>query len=80
MGVTIGMLGAVRAQYHLRQVFVYLDMHPLNRPEVMVPYAKEKFDAQGSLVDEKTRKKIEELLRALVAWTVRLKKIPVAQA
>lgn len=33
-------------------------MHPLNRPEVMIPYAQDKFDAQGNLVDEKTKERI----------------------
>ena len=45
MGASPGMLGTARAQYHLRQTFVFLNMCPLNRPEVMVPYANEKIDA-----------------------------------
>jgi chromate reductase len=65
MGASPGMLGTARAQYHLRQVFVYLNMHALNRPEVMVPAAHEKFDAKGRLTDAKTREKIKELLKAL---------------
>ena len=80
MGASIGMLGAARAQYHLRQAFVYLDMHPLNRPDVLIPYAQDKFDAQGNLVDEKTKERIRELVVALAAWAARLKKVQVAQA
>lgn len=30
MSASIGRLGGARAQYHLRQSFVYLNMHPLN--------------------------------------------------
>ena len=42
MGASPGMLGTARAQYHLRQSCVFLNMHPLNKPEVMVPFAHEK--------------------------------------
>jgi len=74
MSASGGMLGGARAQYHLRQTFIFLDMHPLNRPEVIVPYASEKIDDKGRVVDEKTREKISELLINLVAWTKKLKK------
>lgn len=73
MGASIGMLGTARAQYHLRQIFVYLNMYALNRPEVMIPNAADKFDANGDLVDEDTRKRIRELMSALTNWTIRLK-------
>ena len=72
MGASIGMLGTARAQYHLRQSCVFLNMYPLNRPEVMVPFAQDKFDDTGRLTDSKTREKIAELLEALIAWTRRL--------
>jgi chromate reductase len=73
MGASIGMLGTARAQYHLRQSFVFLNMHPLNQPEVMVPFAQDKVDSNSRLTDEKTRKKIGELLESLVVWTKKLK-------
>ena len=71
MGASVGSLGTARAQYHLRQVFVYVNMHPLNRPEVMIANAAERFDAQGNLTDEKTRDHIRQLLAALVEVTRR---------
>jgi chromate reductase len=73
MSASTGMLGGARAQYHLRQSFVFLDMHPVNRPEVFVTFAGQKFDQEGRLIDEQTRKFIGELLKALVASTKRLK-------
>ena len=73
MGASVGMLGTARAQYHLRQSCVFLNMHPLNRPEVMVPFAQEKVDDKGRLTDQKTREKIAELVEALIVWTRRLK-------
>jgi chromate reductase len=49
-------------------------MHPLNRPEVMVPNAKDNFDEQGQLKDEKTKLLVAQLLKGLVTWTRRLEK------
>ncbi len=74
MGASIGMLGTARAQYHLRQSLVFLNMYPLNQPEVMVPFAQEKIDQNGRVTDPKTREKIKELLEVLVIWTRKLKK------
>ena len=73
MGASVGMAGTARAQYHLRQCFVFLTCFALNQPEVMVPFAQEKIDKDGKLTDQKTREKIRELLEALVAWTNKLK-------
>lgn len=69
-----GMFGGARAQYHLRQSFVFLNMHPVNQPEVMIGKAHEKFDANGNLTDEVARKLISQLLQNLVDWTRRLGK------
>lgn len=66
-----GGLGTARAQYHLRQICVFLDMHPLNKPEVFVRVA-ESFNPDGSLKDESVRPKVAALLTALLAWTRRL--------
>jgi chromate reductase len=73
MGASIGMLGTARAQYHLRQCCVFLNMFPLNNPEVMIPNAADRFDDDGNLVDDKSRELIAQLLESLVAWTRRLK-------
>ena len=69
MSASTGMLGGARAQYHLRQVFVFLDMHPINRPEVFVTFAPSKFDEKGALTDETAKELIRKLLENLVAWT-----------
>jgi chromate reductase len=68
MGASVGAMGTSRAQYHLRQVFVFLNMYPLNRPEVMIANATKCFDAKGNLTDEDTKAHIQKLLVALVAW------------
>jgi chromate reductase, NAD(P)H dehydrogenase (quinone) len=74
MSASIGMLGGARAQYHLRQIFVFLNMFPINGPEVIVPFAQDKFDAHGKLIDENTQKFLRQLLQNLVNWTRRLRK------
>ena len=73
MGASVGMLGTARAQYHLRQSFVFLNMLPVNRPEVMVAFADKKVDQQGNLTDETTKKLVRQLLENLVAWTMKLR-------
>jgi chromate reductase, NAD(P)H dehydrogenase (quinone) len=73
MGASTGMLGTSRAQYHLRQTFVFLQMYAVNLPEVMIPFAPQKFDENGVLKDDFSKKAISGLLQALVAWTVKLK-------
>ena len=72
MGGSSGMAGATRAQLHLRQTFVFMNMFPINRPQVNIPKIQDKFDQNGSLNDKETEEKIRELLKSLVDWTIRL--------
>jgi chromate reductase len=69
MGASIGAIGTARAQYHLRQVMVFLNMFPVNQPEVMIGAANERFDTVGNLTDEETREYVGRLVRSLVDWT-----------
>ena len=73
MSASTGMLGGARAQYHLRQTFVFLNMYPVNKPEVMVNFAAQKFDEKGNLLDQKTKDLIKQLLGNLVSWSKKLK-------
>ena len=65
MGASVGALGTARAQYHLRQCFVFLDMPAVNQPEVMISAAATKFDQSGNLTDDMARKLIGQLLTNL---------------
>jgi chromate reductase len=60
-----GGMGTSRAQYHLRQVCVYLNIHPLNKPEVFSNAFSESFNSEGKLVDDTIKKLIDEQLLAL---------------
>jgi chromate reductase len=66
MGASTDSLGTARAQYHLRQILVTLDMPMVNQPEVMIGNASQRFDPDGRLTDEPIRQYIQELLGALV--------------
>lgn len=68
-----GMMGTSRAQFHLRQVAVFVNLLPLNKPEVTIQRASEKFDKEGNLTDVASRQQIRALLEALAAWTRRLR-------
>ena len=80
MGASGGLLGTARAQYHLRQMLVFLNAHPINKPEVMIGQAAQKFDEAGRLTDEPTREFVSKLLVSLAAWTERLRSAPAATA
>jgi chromate reductase len=69
LGAAAGMAGGARAQLHLRQSCVFLDLHPLNKPEVLIFQAQNKFDTAGKLTDETAINLIRDLMAALVRWT-----------
>jgi len=68
-----GGMGTSRAQYHLRQVCVYVNLHPLNRPEIFSNAFSGSFDTDGDLVDERIQGLIVEQLEALRQWTETLR-------
>lgn len=72
MGAAGGM-GSSRAQYHLRQVCVCLDMQPLNKPEVFANAFAGAFDADGNLTDERLGKLVKEQMQALAGKVARLR-------
>lgn len=74
MGASGGLFGAARAQYHLRQIGVFVDLKFVNKPEVMIGTAQERFDAEGKLIHEPTREMIRKLVASLVEWTALLKR------
>ncbi len=63
-GASGGPLGTARAQYHLRQMMVFLDGRPVNKPEVMIGAAQTKF-VDGKFTDEVGAKLLADLGAAL---------------
>jgi chromate reductase, NAD(P)H dehydrogenase (quinone) len=74
-----GMMGTSRAQYQLRQVLSALNVLTLNKPEVLIQRAWEKFDEHGNLTDAAAREQVKALLEALKNWTLRLNPEPVSK-
>jgi chromate reductase, NAD(P)H dehydrogenase (quinone) len=66
MGASVGNLGTARAQYHLRQILVSLNMPVVNQPEVMIGNAAKAFNQEGKLTNDSTKKLIQQLLIELI--------------
>jgi chromate reductase len=73
MSAAMSMGGGVRAQYQLRQCFVFLNMEAVVQPEVAINNVGERFDEQGNLKDETSKKLIAKLLQNLVQKVRQLK-------
>ncbi|GLJ07250.1 hypothetical protein SUGI_0062840 [Cryptomeria japonica] len=69
-----GGFGGGLAQYHLRQIGVFLNLHFINKPELRVRAFElpAKFDGDGNLVDDKVKEQVKELLLSLSAFTRRI--------
>lgn len=68
-----GGMGTSRSQYHLRQVCVFLDLHPLNKPEVFANAFAGAFDAEGNLTDERLTKLVADQMQALANWSRKIR-------
>ena len=65
MGAAGGM-GSSRAQYHLRQTCVYLDLRVLNKPEVFANAFSPAFEARGDVAESEEGKMLREQIRGLM--------------
>ncbi|NOT33495.1 MAG: NAD(P)H-dependent oxidoreductase [Candidatus Eisenbacteria bacterium] len=74
VGASPGYFGTVRSQTHLRWVLDVLQARNMPQPEMIVPLADKKADADGNLTDEETRNKLRGLLERLVEWAARFPK------
>jgi len=70
MGASTGVVGTARAQHHLRQCFVFLNMEPVNQPQVLIGVAAQRFDEQGNITDEQSKQLITQLLQNLIKKTL----------
>jgi chromate reductase, NAD(P)H dehydrogenase (quinone) len=74
MGASTALTGTARSQSQLRQAFVLTNSPVMQQPEVLVARAQEKFDSQGRLIDESTRRFLTGFLIQLAEWLVRQKR------
>ena len=71
VGAASGMSGTIRAQAHMRQILLFSDAQILSQPEVLIPRAQDRFDAEGHLADDNTRALLARFGAALVAFIAR---------
>ncbi len=74
ISASTGLRGGARAQLHLRQIMIDLNMHSINRPLLLVANARDKFDEHLQLTDEESRQTLRDVLSSLVEWTRRLQR------
>jgi len=65
VGATTSLWGTARMQVAFHNVFLFLDMKPVYKPEVLVAQAEKKFDKNGNLIDEMAKKLLKQKLEAL---------------
>jgi len=65
IGATTGLWGTTRIQLAFHNVFLFLDMKPVYKPEVLVALSEKKFDKNGNLIDEMAKKLLKQKLEAL---------------
>ena len=65
IGATTGLWGTARMQLAFHNVFLFLDMKPVYKPEILVAQAEKKFDKEGNLIDEMAKRLLKQKLEAL---------------
>jgi chromate reductase, NAD(P)H dehydrogenase (quinone) len=71
VGAASGMSGTIRAQAHMRQILLFSDSPCLSQPEVLIPRAQDRFDADGRLSDDGTRALLARFGEAMVGFVER---------
>jgi chromate reductase len=74
ISASTGLRGGARAQLHLRQIMIDINMHSINRPLLLVANAKDKFSENLQLTDKETLQTLREVLSSLVEWTRKLQR------
>jgi len=72
LGTSPGATGTALAQAHLRNVLAYLDVPLMGHPEMFVKHDANRIDASGTIVNEDTRKFLQNFVDKYVAWVQRL--------
>ena len=80
MSAAMGAAGGIRAQYQLRQCFVFLNLEAVVQPEVAMSNAPSRFDDKSNLTDETSKKMIAQLLQNLVTKVRLSRQQPLKQA
>ena len=68
VGASPGRWGTVRSQLALRQMLMFPACRVMPEPMLMIPGAREFFDAEGNLTADETREQLIGVLTAFAAW------------
>src|ERR1700740_2727129 len=71
VSVSPGAIGAFGANHHLRQSLVFLNVPTMQQPEAYLSHADKLFDDHGKLVNDGTRKFLQEFMQAFAGWVER---------
>lgn len=71
MGASTGLVATALAQYHLKQILLYLNARVLGQPEIQIALAEKKFDKEGLLIDEATKKFLTSAIDAFLSFIQR---------
>ena len=63
-----GAIGAFGANHHLRQSLVFLNVPTMQQPEAYVGHVDKLFDEHGKLVNDGTRKFLQDFMQAFAPW------------
>ena len=63
-----GAIGGFGANHHLRQSLVFLNVPTMQQPEAYVGHVDKLFDEHGKLVNDGTRKFLQEFMQAFANW------------
>jgi chromate reductase, NAD(P)H dehydrogenase (quinone) len=68
MGASQGAGGTIRSQLALRQTFLFVEVHTMLKPEILIASSRDKFDDKGNLSDQRTREFLIKFLKSFVSW------------
>ncbi len=68
VSVSPSAIGGFGANHHLRQSLVFLNVPAMQQPEAYIGHADKLFDAGSKLVNESTRKFLQDYMQAFSAW------------
>lgn len=80
LGASVGASGTAMAQQHLRNILAYLDAPTLNQPEAYIEFTPERFDADGTVIDDSTRQFLQDWSGAFREWVIRFSGVGVTPA
>ncbi|OJU48807.1 MAG: hypothetical protein BGO03_15710 [Mesorhizobium sp. 61-13] len=67
-GASLGRLGTVAAQQHLRAILGYLDMPTMGQPEVYLQLTPGMFTGDGEIADESTKAFLQGYMQKFHRW------------